>query len=195
MEQFIGQILLVGFNWAPKGWATCEGQLMSIAQNTALFSLLGTTYGGDGRQTFGLPDLRGRVAVGQGTGPGLDPVIAGEMAGLGSVTLTASNLPSHVHPAAGGTLSTTVAIPVNDSGAMPTTPGNTMMLAAGADADGNAVYIYNNLAATTTLLPFPAAVSTGTTGPTGAGTPVPVTNPYLGSTYIIALEGIFPSRP
>ncbi len=110
MEAFMGTVLPVAFKYAPNGWAFCNGQLMPISQNSALFALLGTTYGGDGQTTFGLPDLRGRTIVGsQGTGPGLSPVTQGELSGTNnntviangnaSVSLTAANLPAHTHPA------------------------------------------------------------------------------------------------
>src|SRR5438105_10342167 len=96
-EPFLGQIMLFGGNFAPRGWAFCNGQIMSIAQNTALFSLLGTTYGGDGITTFALPDLRGRAPVGQGQGPGLSNITLGEASGTESITLTIANMPGHNH--------------------------------------------------------------------------------------------------
>src|SRR6266568_2255274 len=102
LEPFLGEIILVPYNFAPQGWAFCEGQLLSIAQNTALFSLLGTTYGGDGRTTFALPDLRGRVPIHFGQGPGLPNYNLGDKAGEESHTLTQSELAVHVHaPIAG----------------------------------------------------------------------------------------------
>src|SRR3954468_23228168 len=96
-EPFLGEIRMFGGNFAPRGWAFCNGQILSIAQNTALFSLLGTTYGGNGQTTFGLPDLRGRVAVSAGQGPGLSNYSLGELAGSESVTLTSANMPAHNH--------------------------------------------------------------------------------------------------
>src|SRR4029450_8443462 len=98
MEPFLGQIQLFGFGWAPVGWALCNGQLLSISSNTALFSLLGTTYGGNGQTTFALPDLRGRVPVGQGQGPGLSNVDLGEQAGVESVSLNGNQNGQHNHP-------------------------------------------------------------------------------------------------
>src|SRR4029453_7998397 len=98
-EPFLGQIQAFGFNFAPRGWATCDGQILPIAQNTALFSLLGTTYGGNGVNTFGLPDLRGRVAVHQGNGPGLSPYVIGEVTGTESVTLILTQMAAHNHAA------------------------------------------------------------------------------------------------
>src|SRR5487761_706908 len=94
---FLGTIRLVGFNFAPVGWALCEGQTLSISQDTALFSLLGTYFGGNGQTTFNLPDLRGRVAVGQGQGPGLANYDQGQAGGSETVTLTGSQVPSHTH--------------------------------------------------------------------------------------------------
>ncbi|RYF27473.1 MAG: hypothetical protein EOO23_07930, partial [Comamonadaceae bacterium] len=119
MEAFVGTIMSVGFNFAPRGWALCNGQLMSISQNSALFSLLGTTYGGDGVTSFGLPDLRGRVAVGaQQPGPGLTPIQMGDKSGTNNVTvigtgaasvsLTTANLPAHNHSGSGMTATTTI---------------------------------------------------------------------------------------
>ena len=102
--------MAVGFNFAPRGWAMCQGHLLSIAQNTALFSLLGTTYVGDGRTTFGLPDLRSRVAIGMGQGPGLSNYVEGQSSGLETVTLNTNQLPSHTH-----TLQVTAAVNVSTS--------------------------------------------------------------------------------
>src|SRR5689334_10336146 len=96
-EPFIGSIVLFAGNFEPRGWAFCQGQLLSIAQNTALFSILGTTYGGNGQTTFALPDLRGRAPVGQGQGPGLPLVQLGQQGGANTVTLTVPNLPAHNH--------------------------------------------------------------------------------------------------
>ncbi len=96
-EPYIGEIVMYGFNFAPRGWAHCDGQTLSIAQNTALFSLLGTTYGGNGQTTFALPDLRGRVPLHPGQGPGLSPRDQGEVGGSEAVTLTAGQLPAHNH--------------------------------------------------------------------------------------------------
>src|SRR5262252_4819881 len=96
-DPFLGMIALFGFNFAPRGWAFCNGQLLSIAQNTALFALLGTNFGGNGTSTFGLPDLRGRVPVGFGQGQGLSDITIGEVSGVENLTLLLSNMPSHTH--------------------------------------------------------------------------------------------------
>lgn len=105
MDAYIGEIRLFGGNFAPRSWAFCDGQLMPISQNTALFSLLGITYGGDGISTFALPDLRGRAPMHWGTGPGLSPVVLGEKSGVDTVTLLTSQMPAHNHQALAATSS------------------------------------------------------------------------------------------
>lgn len=128
-EPFIGELRLFAGNFAPRGWAFCLGQLVPISQNTALFSLLGTTYGGDGRTTFGLPDLSDRVPIGQGRGPGLSDRGLGDTGGAAEVRLTAAQLPAHTHPAASGgavTNRSTDAIPAHGglyTGSLPEGPG------------------------------------------------------------------------
>src|SRR3982751_6487214 len=94
---FLGEIRMAGFNFAPRGWAFCAGQLLPISQNDALFALVGTTYGGDGQTTFGMPDLRGRVPINQGQGPGLSNYVMGQMSGTESVTLITAQIPPHSH--------------------------------------------------------------------------------------------------
>ncbi|MHC4955882.1 MAG: phage tail protein, partial [Planctomycetota bacterium] len=113
-EPFIGQIQQFGFNFPPRGWAHCDGQLLPISSNTALFSLLGTTFGGDGRTTFGLPDLRGRIAKHVGTGPGLSPVTWGQRGGAETVVLNTGNMPSHTHTATATLRGTSAAGNVED---------------------------------------------------------------------------------
>src|SRR3984893_4324338 len=110
-EPFLGQIMLVGFNFAPQGWAFCNGQLLSISQNTALFSLLGTTYGGNGTTNFALPDLRGRAAVGFGQGPGLSNYDLGQSTGSEMVTLTVGQMPAHNHLVAANAATATASSP------------------------------------------------------------------------------------
>lgn len=216
MEAFMGTIMAVGFNYAPRGWLFCNGQIMSISQNSALFALLGTTYGGDGVQTFALPDLRGRVAVGsQGLGPGIAPIQQGEKAGTNSVTaigsgnvsitLTAANLPAHTHPGTGLTAATTVNVGTGTAGGTLVAAADSTLCGTAGGPNGAAIYLP---AATPPSSPVPlGGVTTavaGTTGSTGAGQALvaPVTTqalgsvmqPYLGLNYIIATEGIFPSR-
>lgn len=191
-EPFVGEIRMVGFNFAPRGWAFCQGQQMSIAQNTALFSLLGTTFGGNGQTTFGLPDYRGRAPVGQGQGPGLSPIIQGEMAGTQSTTILITQMPMHTHTTVGMTAS--VAIPVNVTAGTTKTPAATMVLSQTSDTVAGAeVDIYSTGPGTTTLEPFTAHV-TGAVGIAGGSQPLGIMNPFLGTNFIIALQGIFPSR-
>lgn len=172
-EPFIGQIITTGFNFAPRGYATCDGQLLSIAQNTALFSLLGTTYGGDGRVTFGLPDLRGRVPVHQGQGPGLTPRTMGESAGEQTHTLINSEMPMHNH-----LFNTT-----NVGGALGTPNGNFLA----ASSDSSQFSLYRPTSDGSTLNPQSVGLA-------GGNQPHNNMQPYLVISFSIALEGIFPSR-
>src|SRR3982750_2476369 len=112
-EPFLAEIIMFGGNFAPRGWAFCSGQILSIAQNTALFALLGTTYGGNGQTTFALPDLRGRAPIGTGQGPGLTNILLGELSGTQSVTLTSQQMPAHNHSV---NASATVANTANPTG-------------------------------------------------------------------------------
>ncbi|OON60442.1 hypothetical protein B0920_15760 [Massilia sp. KIM] len=223
MEAFIGTILPVGFNFAPRGWALCQGQLLSIAQNTPLFALLGTTYGGDGRTTFALPDLRGRTLVGMGNGPGLSPVEQGQpmgsdsssftASGTASVTIDAAHLPKHEHPvsiqgsqlSATSTLHATTASPgsaVPSEGAALGSSGGGPGLANIYVGNGAAPTVVLNSASVATKLSGQADAVTGPNNGTGAPIAVPVSvsasvstmQPSLGINYIICLEGIFPSR-
>ena len=166
---FLGEITLVPYNFAPRGYAFCQGQILSISQNTALFSLLGTTYGGDGVTTFGLPDLRGRCAVSQGQGPGLSNYDLGEQTGTESVTLTTPQIPLHAHSVGA----------VDDD---PTTTIPTANLLATIAAKG-----YSNAAVSTTMSP-------NMIQGTGGNQPHQNIQPLLVLNYCIALQGIYPSR-
>lgn len=202
-EPFLGEIRMVGFNYAPRGWAFCQGQLMSIAQNSALFALLGTTFGGDGVTTFALPDYRGRDPIGMGNGPGLTPVIQGEKAGTENVTLIQSQMPIHTHTAVSAPFSASLTGPINipaaTTGTTQAAPGNTTVLGPIA-AGGRAGTLYATTTADTTLSPFNATITGNLTpgnptiGSAGGSQPVAIRNPYLGTNFIIATEGIFPSR-
>jgi len=186
MEPFIGEIRMVGFNFAPRGWAFCDGSLLAISQYSALFSLLGATYGGDGRSTFALPDYRGRGPVGMGHGPGLTPVRQGEMAGIEDVTLSTAQLPQHAPD-----VKVEVAIPaVSASSNVEAAPSNSSILGPVA-ASGRPGTLYSTDDPDVTLKPFDA---TATVSPVGGGASVPVRNPFTGMNFIIALEGIFPSH-
>jgi len=213
-EQFIGEIRMFAGNFAPRGWAFCQGQIMAISTNTALFSILGTTYGGNGQTTFALPDLRGRVPTGQGAGPGLPPTTLGELAGTPSVTLTINQLPTHNHQAVfQGTASQvgapTIEVGTSSTGALTNpTNGSTTYLTAvtAATSGGDSVDfqgLYTSTAPATGAKGSLGGVSGGgTVTPTGAVTvgnagnnlPFSIAQPYLGINFIIATEGIFPSR-
>jgi microcystin-dependent protein len=182
-EPYLGQIEAFAFNFAPKGWATCAGQTMSINQNQALFSLLGTTYGGDGRVTFALPDLRSRVTMGQGNGVGLTPRSIGERTGEESHTLLSAEIPSHTH-----SLNTAAnADPATNKNA----PGNTEVLAqsTGKDKDGNVIALNLYVADPNPTQPM-ATAAIGLTG----GQPHSNLMPLSVVNFCIALQGIFPSR-
>jgi microcystin-dependent protein len=169
-QAFLGTIRLVGFNFAPVGWALCQGQTLSISQNAALFSLLGTFFGGDGRQTFSLPDLRGRVAVGQGQGPSLSSYAQGQTGGSERVPLDVAQIPAHTH---------TMMAAANVTAPNPG-PG----LALGTPATAVRLYGTN----------LPTGLSPASIGPFGSGNAHENRQPFLALNYIIALTGIFPSR-
>src|SRR5262249_6641090 len=170
---FVAEIRIFAGNFAPTGWALCDGQLLPISQNTALFSLLGTTYGGDGKSNFALPDLQGCAPMQQGQGPGLSQRVLGEQSGEQTVTLLQTEMPVHAHTAVGST-GTDQVTPVNNAWASGTKLGGGNMYApTGA----------NNV----TMNPFATSV---------AGGNLPHNNmpPFLGLTFIIALQGVFPPR-
>lgn len=168
---FLSEIRMFGGNFAPRGYAFCQGQLLSIAQNTALFALIGTIYGGNGQTTFAMPDYRGRVPVGQGTGPGLSLRTQGEQAGTETVTLLATQIPAHTHTVA-----------CNIGGGNSSTP-------AGSFFAANANTGQPQFAAAPNAAMSPASVS-----PNAAAQPHSNLMPYLGINFIIALQGVFPSR-
>jgi microcystin-dependent protein len=177
MDPFLGEIRAVGFNFAPQGWALCQGQLLPVAQNTALFSLLGTTYGGNGRTTFSLPDLRGRLIVSPGHGPGLSNYSLGQVSGTETVGLLSSQLPAHIHGLTG------VVVRVSSNSANVASPAGTI-LAATEDLH------YSSGSGTQ----MGSSAITGTAQPVGGNTGHTNLMPYLALNYIIALQGIFPPR-
>lgn len=179
-EPFIGEIKIFAFNFAPRGYSFCAGQVISIAQNTALFSLLGTMYGGNGQTTFALPDLRGRVGVGQGQGPGLSNYAIGQVSGTENTTLTINNMPLHTHTAQAN---------VNNAAAGVAVPVAGSSLAAAKDINGDNTSIYTATAPNTAL-----SAGSVTVGPAGGSTPFNNLQPYLALNYSIAMQGIFPSR-
>jgi len=180
MEGTMSEIRLFAGNFEPKSWAYCAGQLLPINTNQALFSLLGTTYGGNGIQTFALPDLRGRIPMGTGNAAGINTYQLGEVNGINNITATMGNLPAHTHaPAPGLALS----IPAySDSGDVGTPTGNHLAALSG---------LYSNKTPDTTMKPISTSV---TVGVTGSNQPMNIMQPYLGMNYIICLYGIFPSR-
>jgi microcystin-dependent protein len=179
-DQYLGEIRMTGFNFAPVGWALCQGQTMSIAQNNALFALLGTTYGGNGTSTFNLPDLQGRVPISWGNGAGLSPVVIGEKAGSNNVSIGIANLPAHNHPLNVSNATAVASDPTAGLLAQPNTstdprnPGSTTAGYVTGSATGQAA---------------PGAI-----GNNGGSVPLSVAPPFLVINFIIALQGIFPSR-
>jgi microcystin-dependent protein len=171
-QQYLGEIRLMGFNFAPKGWAQCTGQILSIQQNTALFALLGTYYGGNGVNTFALPDLRSRVANHMGTPPGGPTYVIGQVAGVENVRLLANQLGSHTHALQAVNTAGDAVRPVNNFLAQS---------AAGAKV------VYASPTNLTSL--NPASIQ-----PAGDNLPHTNIQPYLALNYCIALQGIFPSR-
>jgi microcystin-dependent protein len=171
-QPFVGQIIAVGFNFAPVGWALCQGQLLPISENETLFNLIGTTFGGDGQTTFGLPDLRGRAALGVGQGPGLGQYVLGQPGGVESAALTSSQIGSHTHGLSAAATATT------------STPSSSVVL--GTPAAATPIYATSGAGATLTA----GAVSTTP----GGGLPHENRQPSLTINYIISLFGIYPSQ-
>lgn len=174
---YLGEIRTVGFTFPPVGWVTCNGQLLSISENDALFTLLGTTYGGDGQTTFGVPNLMSRVNVAAGNGPGLSPYSPGQVGGSENVTLNANQLPAHAHPFTASLGIGSGAATTNPIGAYP---GN---------ASGS---VYNNQPSGVNLAP---GAITGTTTPSGNSQAHSNIQPVLALNCIICTEGIYPPRP
>ena len=166
---FIGQLTLVGFNFAPIGWAMCDGRLLPISQYEALYNLIGTTYGGDGISTFAVPDLRGRLPIGMGQGPGLQNYSIGMAAGVEQVTLTVQTLPNHTHVLKG-----------------TSDPGNSNSPGGGSFGSGQTAYIASPA--------LNAHMSPLSTTATGGSQPHENRQPYLTMTWVIALEGIYPTQ-
>jgi microcystin-dependent protein len=169
-EPFVGEIRMFGFGFAPQGWALCNGQLLPISQNQALFSLLGTTYGGDGRTTFALPDMQSRVPVCQGQGPGLSSYAEGQAGGAETVTLAAGQMPGHTHP-----------VKASSSAAGSDQPGGRVLARS-------ASHIYIAEPDTSTVM------NADMLGGAGGGQPHGNIQPYLAVNFCIALSGIFPPR-
>lgn len=181
MDPYVGEIRAVAFPFAPRNWALCQGQVLSISTNTALFSLLGTIYGGDGKSTFGLPNLQGRISVGNGSGPGLSPYALGEMAGLATVNLTTATMAPHGHT-----------IPVSSvTGPGTDNPSPTTILGGNAEPRRPTVASYYVTPQTQATTSVTMANVVGQAGNGGAHNNM---SPYVAMYYIIALSGIFPPR-
>lgn len=170
MDPYLAQIMIFAGNFAPRGWAPCNGQLISVAQNNALFALLGTMYGGDGVTTFGLPDLRGRVPVGIGAGPGMPNIVQGQLAGTQNVTLNQQNIPPL--PILASTSAGTLQAPTAGAYLAQSNQRDAQYIAAGSQG---------------TTVPLSGI-------PTGGQQPVSIMQPYLGLIFCIATSGIFPTR-
>lgn len=185
MDPFIGEIRMVGFNFAPQGWALCQGQLLPISQYTALFSLLGTFYGGNGTTNFALPDLQGRVPINAGNGIGLPPYVIGQKAGAESVSLTMNNLPQHAH---------SIAQPVSNANGTSSSPVTACPAVGVTTITGGQ---RGETAATSTYAAGPTTGQTAlpfNSGTAGNSLPFSIEPPYLAVNFIIALVGVFPSR-
>lgn len=179
MEGTLATISLFAGNFAPKNWAYCAGQIVAIQSNTALFSLLGNTYGGDGRTTFALPDLRSRTAVGAGQGQGLSQYVLGEKIGVENNTMLISNLPPHNH-----TTVLNVMLPANNGGTDSDSPE--------AAYPGPGTYMYNSVGGTNEFMGTMSV--NAAVGMSGQGTPMNNLQPFLGMNYIICMYGVFPYR-
>lgn len=180
MEGTLAEIRMFAGNFSPRGWQLCNGQLLSIAQWTAVFALVGTTYGGNGQTTFGMPDFRGRQPFGTGNGPGLSPIVLGEVSGTESTTLLTTNLPAHNHTLTPTNLSVGSKAERVGTDDLPTAKFNSILNA--------------NSAYSTTSDVNMAALNNPSLGVAGASQPLTIRSPYLGINYIICVEGIFPSR-
>jgi len=186
MNPYLASIWLFGGNFNPRGFALCAGQILPISQNTALFSLLGTYYGGNGQSNFGLPDLRGRTPIGQGQGPGLSDYVLGEVTGTETTTLLSNNIPSHNHlinAVNTYTAATATSDPTNNflgegpkTGAGPLAPTDKF---------------YNNVSPLTNVSLNPLAIGLNVGG---ASLPVSIQQPFLTVTAIICISGVFPAR-
>ena len=193
MDPFIGQIIMFAGNFAPKDWAFCDGQILPIAQNQALFAILGTQYGGDGRNTFALPDFRGRAPIGTGLAPGLTDRRLGERAGYETTSLTQANLPAHTHTAIMENQEVNVNVSVNAyaQNGGEDSPHDNYWAGASEEYSATSNTVMNAGAVTATASLTNSTISVGNTGNN-----IPFNNmqPFIGMNYIICLQGIFPSR-
>ena len=194
-EYYIGQIIMVGFDFAPKGWALCDGQLLPISQNQALFTLIGTQYGGNGQTTFGLPDLRGRVPVGAGHGNGLTPYEVGQTGGQEQVTLTQNEMPQHTHGSSMSSISVTPVYSKNNGARSVPNEGDVpAVVSTGSGPSASTANAYGSNTNTENGASLNANGNVSI-APTGGSMPHENRQPYQVINWIIALHGIFPQRP
>ncbi|MBV4476638.1 phage tail protein [Pseudomonas botevensis] len=194
MEVFMGTIQPFAFNFAPSGWALCNGQILAISQYNALFALLGTYYGGNGTTNFALPNLQGRFPMAQGTGLGLTPRTIGEVSGTENVTATIANMPNHTHAMTGLTANTALqlAVPASNPATLPT--ATNCYIGASGGGPGSANIYSDAQGATPVPLKGVSTTVTGDISPVGGSTPMGIMNPYLVLNFSVALNGLFPSR-
>jgi len=183
-DPFLGQMMLVPYNFCPRGWLAANGQILAISTNSALFALLGTTYGGNGQTTFGLPNLQSRTVIGVGTGPGLSPYDLGETAGTENVTLLSTQMPIHTHTATATSLIKVAAGQVADTAK----PGGNAFAQTGTNNT------YYTGAPTNNFMDNDNVQTTVTNATAGGSQPFSIIQPYLALQWCIATEGIFPSR-
>lgn len=184
METFIGFISAFPWSWPPYQWTACQGQLLQVSQHNALFALLGTTFGGDGRSSFGIPDLRGRQIIGMGNGPGLTPREVGQIGGYEGVVLTSNNLPPHTH---------TVTASAAEYGSLTQAPETDWTLGAAASVSDERTPVITPVRMYGPPNPT-HPVQSAPTSSTGAGSPIPTMPPSLCLSFCIALQGIYPTR-
>ncbi|MDR3479517.1 MAG: tail fiber protein [Burkholderiaceae bacterium] len=187
MEVYLGSIMTFGFNFAPYQWQLCNGQTLAISQYSALFALIGTYYGGNGTSTFQLPDLQGRMAIGQGNGAGLTPRVIGESSGSENVSILVSNMPTHLHTV---TPSFNVSTEVQGNKLAPSATNNVLAGTVAGSANAASIWATSTPAPTIPL----GGGSAVNTSQMGGGVPAPSMNPYLALNFSIAMAGLFPSR-
>ncbi|SDA66766.1 Microcystin-dependent protein [Pseudomonas sp. NFACC15-1] len=194
MEVFIGTIQSFAFNFAPRDWALCNGQTLSLSQYQTLFALIGVTYGGNGQTNFMLPNLQGRLPLGQGNGLGLTPRVIGEVSGTENVTPTLNNLPIHTHTLTGVTASTTLQLANPASNPVNTPTATNSFIGTSGTGPGSATIYSDQIGASPVPLQGVSTTVSGTISPAGNGMPLAIMNPFLAINFSIALQGYFPSR-
>ncbi|MBC8986198.1 tail fiber protein [Pedobacter sp. N36a] len=186
MEEYLGMIKAFAGNFVPRGFLPCNGQLIPIQQNAALFAILGTTYGGDGQNTFGIPDFRGRAAIGTGQGAGLANHVLGEKIGVETVSISTSNMPIHTH-----TATTTITMNVSAEDATLAVPVANSAIAVSVDATGDPAFGFNS---EVPEVPIAGVSATTVNAAVGGSLPISIQQPTLAINYLICTEGLFPSR-